>query len=120
MSAVLIFDLIAPQFKDSPDKLGFISLAQSRTNACFYGNGADQAIALRAAHMMTLASRTSGDAGAILSKREGDLSVTYAVMAGTGEDLDSTHYGRQLKGLRKGSGAFIGVTGGLDGCGSIL
>lgn len=116
-SASAILDLIAPQFSADANKSDFISLANDRTNICYYGTNANQAIALRAAHMMTLRDRNDGnDAGARSSKKEGDLAVGFSVGGGKG-DLDQTHYGKQLKGLRKASGAAIGVTGGRDnGC----
>ena len=119
MTASQIIDLIAPGYASDPDKASFITLAKMQTSLCFYGDNYQFAVALRAAHMLVLRDRASGDAGPIASKREGDLAVSYGVGSTDGGDLSLTHYGQQLQGLRKGSGAFIGVTGGLDnGCNS--
>jgi hypothetical protein len=117
LSVDQILTAIAPQLISNPYRATFFRIAKDRTNIKFYGANANLAIALRMAHMMTLAGRLSGDAGAISSKREGELAVTYANGGGFGADLLSTNYGSQLNDLRKGSGAFIGVTGGyLSGC----
>lgn len=96
-------------------------MSEGQTSRCFYGANADRAVALRAAHMLSLDKsvlRTNGETGAISSKKEGDLSIGFVAGAGQGiNDLDQTHYGKQLKGLRKGSGSFIGVSGGnIRGC----
>lgn len=118
--ASAIFDIIAPQLASDPAKTDYISWARDRTNICYYGTQAERAVALRAAHMMTLDKlvQSSGGSGEIASKREGDLSISYHKSSnGQGSDLSSTGYGRQLIGLMEGSGAFIGVTGGNDnGC----
>lgn len=115
-SASAIFDIIAPQYASDPDKADFISLARDRTNAGWYLANYEYAVALRAAHMITLTrTRADGESGSVTSKREGDLGIGYgSVGGGKGGELNLTHYGRQLEGLRKASGAFIGVTGGLD------
>jgi len=115
-----ILDVIAPQFSAHPNKADFLVLAESRTNACYYGAQANYAIALRAAHLLTLVStRPNGETGNISSKSEGDLSLSYggSGQAGNDGDLPATYYGQQLLSLRRGSGVAIGVTGGWDqGC----
>jgi hypothetical protein len=123
-SASAIFDTIAPQYASDSNKASFIVLARDRTSLEFFGDNYEQAVALRAAHMMTLTnSRSSGgtgssESGSVASKREGDLAISFAQGAGEigikSSDLSQTHYGVQLMGLIKGSGAFIGVTGGRD------
>lgn len=114
-----ILDTIAPQFQSRADKADFLSLAASRTNACFFGVQANYATALRAAHLLTLlTTRPNGETGNIASKSEGDLSLSFGGGGSSNDgDLTATYYGQQLLQLRKGSGAFIGVTGGWDnGC----
>lgn len=115
-SATAIFDIIAPQYASDSDKPDFISLARDRTREAWYTTNYEYAVALRAAHMMTLTkTRAAGESGSVTSKREGDLAIGYgSVGNGKGGELNLTHYGRQLEGLRKASGVFIGVTGGLD------
>lgn len=121
MSVSSILSRIAPQYDSTPDRNGFISDAESMTNRCWYGVNADRAVALMAAHMIALNTsliRQNGETGAISSKKEGDLAIGFVAGAGQGiNDLDQTHYGKQLKHLRAGGGAFLGVTGGnLRGC----
>ena len=119
LGASAILDIVAPQFATDPNKSDFITLATGRTNINFYGDNANLAIALRAAHMMTL--RDLGEAGGtgggeLASKREGDLALSFhkGSQSDSDGDLALTSYGRQLQGLTRGSGAFIGVTGGND------
>ena len=118
MTPTTILDLIAPQFAADADKTSFLTLAKIQTSATFYGAKYNMAVALRAAHMLTLRDRaqsTQGAGGQITSMREGDLAVSYsAASSGGSGDLSQTSYGMQLQGLKKGGGAFLGVTGGLD------
>lgn len=129
MTASAILDIIAPQFKDDTDKASFISLARGQTSSCFYGTKTEQAVALRTAHMMALrdiaeAQASLGGAGEIASKREGDLAISFHKSSANGEskdaDLNLTSYGKQLIGLRAGSGPFMGVLSEEcdNGCGS--
>lgn len=121
LGASAILDVVAPQYATDPSKSDFLSLATGRTNTCFYGDNANLAIALRAAHMMAMRDRGKAGAGGgeLASKREGDLATSFHKSSesdGTG-DLGLTSYGRQLQGLTQGSSPFIGVTGGNDnGC----
>lgn len=121
-SVSAIFDFIAPKYASDPRKDMSISLATDRTNTCFYGNNANQAIALRAAHILSLVDRAengNSEGGNISSKREGDLAISFGSVSSSDNDgdLGMTSYGRQLQGLTKGSSPFIGVTGGNDnGC----
>ena len=120
LTASQIFDAIAPDYASDPRKTTFLTLARTRTNTCIFGDNTEEAVALRAAHMITLASRGSGgEAGSVSSKREGDLAISYGRNGSTNavDDLHQTNYGVQLKNLIKGSGGYYGVTGGLDnGC----
>ena len=119
-----ILAAIAPQFPDDAQMDVFIELATGQTSACFFGTKANHAIALRTAHMMTLSDQNGmfagGQAGQVVSKKEADLSVGFGPTgSGTNTvdaDLGQTSYGIQLMGLRKGSNAFMGVTGVDNGC----
>lgn len=119
-TASAIFDIIASQYATDPNKTDYITWARDMTSTCWYGDNTERAIALRAAHMLTLDKRAqdNGGGGEIASKREGDLAISYHKgNTDDNSDLALTPYGRQLAGLRKASGAFIGVTGGRDdGC----
>jgi hypothetical protein len=57
--------------------------------------------------------RRDGTAGAITSKREGDLAISFASdINKNGNDLDATSYGQQFQRLTKSGGFILGVTGG--------
>lgn len=121
MSASTILSVIASQFDSNPDRNEYLSMAENQTNRCWYGRNADRAVALRAAHMMALDTspiRQNGETGAISSKKEGDLAIGFVAGAGQGiNDLDQTHYGKQLKALTAGGGFMLGITGGnVRGC----
>lgn len=113
------FDLIAPQYSGNASKSSYLEIAEERTARVSCGGwtvtSRPQAVALRAAHMMTLAldpTLTSGsEAGPVTQKREGDVWVTYssgAVSASDG-DLGLTKYGRQLLTLAKETFVMMGV-----------
>ena len=110
MSAETILDTIAARFASDPNKGTYLSLARARTGAN-YGSSYDLAVALRAAHMMTLSARNEGEAGPVTQKREGALAVSFAEGDETNDDLAQTHFGRQLAGLRRGKVLAMGVTG---------
>lgn len=121
MNTSAVLSVVAPQFNSTPQRDAYLRLSENQTSRCFFGVNADLAVALRAAHMISLNTsllRANGETGAISSKKEGDLSIGFVAGAGQGiYDLDQTHYGKQLKGLRKGTNSFIGVTGGnVRGC----
>ncbi|MCK4818387.1 DUF4054 domain-containing protein, partial [bacterium] len=64
MSASAVLSVIAPQFDSTPNRDTYLQLAENQTSRCWYGSNADQAVALRAAHMMALntsALRTNGE-----------------------------------------------------------
>ena len=110
-----ILDVIAPKFKDNVNKQTYIDLAKNRTSTC-YGESYNEAVALRSAHMLTLdtnALALADGGGPISQKREGDLSISFAVnnSKDSDSDLSQTMYGRRLLGLRKGKIIPISVIG---------
>jgi len=122
LTAEQIFDAIAPEYKTDPDKDTYLLLAEGRVSSCAFGTNRAYAVALRAAHTITLNKATdqSGSGGGpITGKKEGNLSIQYAgpSSGSSDDDLILTKYGRQLKGLMGGNIAAVGVTGGADnGC----
>ena len=113
-----ILSAIASRFDSSANRALFLQMAESRTSSTHYGMNRSEAVALRAAHLLTTneaANSESGDTqGPVSSKSEGDLSVSYGKLdAGStvDADLSSTHYGRQLLGLRRASGTGVQVSG---------
>jgi hypothetical protein len=117
-----IFDAIAPQLATNPAKAVYLELAEERTAQSLFGAKRTHAIALRAAHMMTLyisqsGIRGMGEAGPITSKSEGSLSVAFgSVSAGSNDDagLSQTSYGVELLSLIKASSPFISCTSCID------
>lgn len=120
MSASDILSTIAPQFDSDPTRDSNLSLAEQMTNRCFYGAKSDLAVALRAAHTMTLNTsslRSNGEVGSIVGKKEGDLSISFS--SGSTKvkgNLGMTHYGVQLHELMNSCNTFVGVTGGNGRC----
>jgi len=90
---------LAPEL-DSVDegvKTIHIDLAEQQTGQVFKA-ARNHAVALLAAHSLTLAGR-EGFGGAVASKKEGQLSVGFAAV-GTSE-LSTTSYGAELERLRR-------------------
>ena len=117
MAALTPIDIIAafaPKLAANPSVGTFVTLAEQRTAAASPKGWTEekrvQAVALRAMHMMTLArTRPLGEAGAVQSKKEGELSLGFASVSSSSKglsvdpDLSQTQYGRQLIGLIKGT-----------------
>ena len=113
-----ILSAIASRFDGAANRDLFLQMAESRTSSTYYGLNRSDAVALRAAHLLTVneaANASDGEnMGPVASKSEGDLSVSYGKLssgAGGDSDLASTSYGRQLLGLRRASGTGVQVTG---------
>ena len=104
---------ICPQLAADANLSVYLEMATNQVSGCFFGTNYNMAVALRAAHIYTLAQRPLGDSGQISSKREGDLSVSYSTTSGEsgGDDLNQTHYGKQYMQLAKQSGAAMSVLG---------
>ena len=117
MAALAPLDIIAafaPKLAADARVSTFITLAEQRTSGVRIQGWSEekrtQAVALRAMHMMVLSNtRPLGEAGAIQSKREGALSLSFAQGSQSAKgisvdpDLVQTQYGRQLIGLIKGT-----------------
>jgi hypothetical protein len=70
-----------------------LALADSRTGNVYPADIRPQAVALMAAHMLTMSNGVTSS-GKITSKTVGPLSITYG--GGSGSDLGRTGYGQQL------------------------
>jgi hypothetical protein len=120
MSVTVLLAALAPSLAADPSASVFIEIATGQINRCFYGTQADYATALLTAHIMTMSKRglTQGS-GPVSSIKEGDLSISYGSLGNPNsvDSLLSTTFGALLYQLKKGAGAFVGVTGGNDnGC----
>ena len=105
-----IIELRTPQYKDDPRLNDLITLAKGQTGSEF-GDCYNNAVALRVMHWLTKETLNNGSsgnsgtgqAGRILSEKEGKLAVTYSKSSNTGyEDLQSTQYGCELIELMNG------------------
>lgn len=113
-------DALLPGYASEPSKAVYLEMAEERTAAVSVEGWNEakrsQAVALRAAHMMTLALepvRAGGAGGPVTQKREGDLSVSFGGSSSASrsfDDLEQTSFGLQLKGLIRGTFSLIGTT----------
>lgn len=92
-----LLPVIAPEHAADPNRPTFLELAEGQVGQAF-GTQRDLAVANLAAHMLTLSKR-SGDGGAINSRSEGGVSISYS--GKSEEDLDQTVYGKEFKRLRR-------------------
>lgn len=76
-----------------------LELAENQTGSVF-GSARNHAVALLAAHGMTLATR-EGMGGQVVSRKEGDLSVGFGAAGREASPLGATSYGVELERLRR-------------------
>lgn len=120
LTARLILSAIAPKFDINPNRDVFLEMAALQTSISHFGEEKyERAVALRAAHEMSLATtRNLGESGSITSKSEGQLSVSFG---GGGsritpkglESLIQTAFGHELLDLIEGSDLTGRVSSGL-------
>lgn len=117
MSASAILSVIAPQFDSTAGRDNYLTYAELQVTEDFFGDKYELAIAYMAAHLLTIdtnISITGLSTGGVVTKREGDLSVTFSNIQEKGTDsiLGQTSYGRQFLQLRNSCGPFMGVSSG--------
>jgi hypothetical protein len=91
----------------------YIDIATEDTDATFFGNYYNYAIALRAAHYYTIdITRSDGDSGLITAKQEGKLQVSYLhnMNRSSRSDLLMTQYGVRLHALMRRRGPIISIS----------
>jgi hypothetical protein len=119
MSASEILNAIAPTLGSPEQRTVFLAMAEEQTSNTSFGDRRPYAVAYRAAHEMTLLldpAFSSGTGGAIASKKEGDLSISYfkggSGATGNGSsDLSLTVFGQRLISLGKRTILTLSVTG---------
>lgn len=106
-----IIAVLAPQFVDDPRMSYAIQLAGDEVNPshCYH----DKAVVLLAAHMLEMGDR-AGAGGAVTSKTEGGLSVSFSAGNVTGS-LGDTGYGREVERLNRLCYGMSARTGWLNG-----
>lgn len=123
MSAAERLSIFLPQYIGDPSIPGYLAMAEEQTApASEDGWDAAQratAVALRAAHNITLdrdITRAGGTAGAVSSKKEGSLAVSFSNGGGSSssgmDDLDQTSFGLRLKRLIRANFLDMHVSGG--------
>lgn len=100
MTAETTLDAIAPELASAPNKSAHLDLAEAQTSATAYGDSREYAVALLAAHSLTIASRNGASGGAVSSLQEGNLSISYSDAQGS-IGLSATSYGVELQRLRR-------------------
>ena len=106
LTADQILSAIAPQFDSDPGRSVVLQLSTTRTPTGVYPEDEirNNAIALLAAHMLTIAKQASSNAsGPIVSRTVGPLHQSFGVpwgAMGPMTDLGTTSYGRELQELR--------------------
>lgn len=95
-----ILSAIAPELDDVDPAVRsiHIDLAESQTGTAYKG-ARNHAVALLAAHTMTLSTR-EGNSGSVTNIKEGQLSVGFASNANA-DELAVTSYGADLLRLRR-------------------
>lgn len=103
MSVADTLAVIAPEFDalDPATRDAAIAIAESQIGANFCGGGSvrELAVAYLTAHTLTIRER-SGNAGAVTSVREGDLSIGYGA-SGVSSPLGATSYGQEYERLKR-------------------
>jgi len=114
-----------PNIKDDVDIDTYIELARLQTSSSYYGTKYELAVALRAAHNLTLSKpeiygASSAKSGARAGRKQGDLSESFydnaPQLAGGGTSagiklLVTTAYGQQLLQLMAMSNTSMSVIG---------
>lgn len=92
---------LAPELDavDASVKTVHIDLAEQQTGTVFK-DARNHAVALLAAHTLTMANR-NGASGAATSLKEGQLSAGFAAVGNTTDELAATSYGAELLRLRR-------------------
>jgi len=102
------FRIVATQYASMSDQevqvwIGIAELTSADFSGCLGEERYNLALALLAAHLITVQNSTAGSGGAVVSgpitsEKEGDLSRTYAnnvSSSSSSNPLDSTTYGKQ-------------------------
>lgn len=113
LSTTDILKALCPSLYADGERDIFIQIATEELSSGFFGTSYSRAVALKAAHVFILSQRTLGESGTVSNKSEGGLSIGYAnaKQISSNDDLDQTHYGKQLINLVRQRGPQASVTG---------
>lgn len=114
MSASEVLSAIAPQFDTAGNRAALLAQAEGATSSTHFGSQRERAVALRAAHFLSLynsSARLDGSSGPITSKSEGSLSIGFGGNGSrSASSLSQTSYGQELLALIN-SYPVAGITG---------
>lgn len=109
MTAVQIIQTICSALADSPSLSSYVQMARESLDRCFFSKMYEYAVAYKACHLFTIygdngveSSIAGLGGGAVTGLHEGGLSVNFTGSTSDDSELNSTKYGRMLKGLMKG------------------
>lgn len=106
MSSIETLKRIAPEFSERTDLKEWLFQAAANMNPEAWGNLYPLGAAYLAAHFLTQsvgAQFTSGGAGPVTSVKEGDLSLSFGSVTGSGSDVfyTTTKFGVEFLRMRK-------------------
>lgn len=93
------FDAVAPAFASDARYPVFIEIAEDRVDKGYFGKSWTKAMAYMTAHLMEMSNRSGADASPAISRREGDIQVSYAASQQNDADLYMTSYGKMFLAL---------------------
>lgn len=107
------FDAVAPAMASDTRYTVFLDLASDRVDRGYFGASWTKAMAYMTAHLMEMSNRNGSESGTVTSRREGDISVSYAASQQNDGDLYLTTYGKLFLALLNSlsAGAEISGTG---------
>jgi hypothetical protein len=128
MTASSYIALWGPQWSTDPRLSSLITAETSVLNAEYFGARLQEAIALRVLHVLTLEKMSGGNPGtgtnsgeqigAISSKSEGELSISFARpyssrIGASSDELSATQFGKRFLTLQRQRylGGFTGMMG---------
>ena len=109
MTPAQYIQALNPTAYADPALATFIAIAENTLSRAFFAgstnNNADLAVAFKTLHIYTLSkTRPLGESGTVGNKSEGQLSLGFLNIYSqtwVNDDLDQTHWGKQLKALIK-------------------
>ena len=119
ISALQYLTMRAPSLASNANVQLYLDAAREDLSPCYFGASIEKAVGLLAAHIMTLSLdplRAGGTSGAVTSKSEGQLSISFGAGAAGGSDWGQTSYGMELMRLMAMGGPSMFVTGAADAC----
>lgn len=106
------FDAVAPAFANDARYQVFIEIAEDRCDRGYFGASWTKAMAYLTAHLMEMSSRNGSESGTVTSRREGDISVTFAAGEQNDSDLYMTTFGKMYLALLNGRSPGVVLSGG--------